>query len=47
MGAGLGTASGRVRGRVEYEFQRIDRSVSGTAVPIQLSLAKLGFDVGF
>jgi hypothetical protein len=47
VGAGLGTANGRVRGRVEYEFQRIDRTVGGTAVPIQLSLAKLGVDIGF
>jgi len=47
IGAGIGTANGRFRARVEYEFQRIDRTVNGTAVPIQLSLAKLGVDVGF
>jgi hypothetical protein len=32
---------------VEYEFQRIDRSVNDAAVPIQTSLAKVGVDVGF
>lgn len=47
FGAGLGTRNGRFRGRVEYEFQRIDRSVNDAAVPIQTSLAKVGVDVGF
>jgi hypothetical protein len=47
FGAGLGTRNGRFRGRVEYEFQRIDRSVNDVPVPIQTSLAKVGVDVGF
>ena len=47
FGAGLGTRNGRFRFRVEYEFQRIDRSVNDVAVPIQTSLAKVGADVGF
>jgi hypothetical protein len=47
FGAGLGTRNGRFRFRVEYEFQRIDRSVNDVAVPIQTSLARLGVDVGF
>jgi hypothetical protein len=47
FGAGLGTRNGRVRGRVEYEFQRIDRSVNQVPVPIQTSVGKVGIDVGF
>jgi hypothetical protein len=47
FGASLGTRNGRIRGRVEYEFQRIDRTANGIDVPIQTSLAKVGVDVGF
>ena len=47
FGAGLGTRNGRFRFRVEYEFQRIDRSVNDVAVPIQTSLARIGADLGF
>jgi hypothetical protein len=32
---------------VEYEFQRIDRSVNQVPVPIQTSVGKVGIDVGF
>lgn len=47
FGAGIGTSNGRFRGRVEYEFQRLDRTVNQVDVPIQQSVAKLGVDVGF
>lgn len=47
LGAALGTANGRFRVRVEYEFQRIDREVETVKVPIQVTIAKLGLDLGF
>ncbi|MDH3458284.1 MAG: hypothetical protein OER90_15690 [Gemmatimonadota bacterium] len=47
FGAGFGTRNGRFRVRVEYEFQRIDRKVNLSEVPIQVSVGKLGLDVGF
>jgi hypothetical protein len=47
FGAGIGTRNGRFRFRAEYEFQRIDRTVNNTDVPIQVSTGKVGFDVGF
>ncbi len=47
FGAGFGTRNGRVRGRVDYEFQRIDRTVNARDVPIQLSFVRLGIELGF
>jgi len=47
LGVGVGTANGRFRARADYEFQRIDREVSGVELPIQLSLARIGVELGF
>lgn len=47
LGVGLGTANGRFRIHSEYEFQRIDRQVAATDVPIQLSLVRTGIAFGF
>jgi hypothetical protein len=47
FGAAFGTRNGRFRGRVDYEFQRIDRTVNQQDVPIQVSMARLGIEVGF
>jgi len=47
LGVGLGTTNGRFRVHAEYEFQRIDREVNLAAVPLQLSLARLGIGFGF
>ena len=47
LGAGLGTANGRFRVRVEYEFQRLDREIGTVKVPIQMTVAKFGVDLGF
>ena len=47
MGGGVGTANGRFRGRVDFEFQRIDRKVGGADVPLQMAVGKLGLELGF
>ncbi len=47
LGATVGSAAGRWRARLGYEFQRLDRSVDGVDVPIQVTLAQLGVDVDF
>jgi len=47
MGVGVGTANGRFRGRVDFEFQRIDRKVAGADVPLQMAVGKLGLELGF
>lgn len=47
LGLAVGTANGRFRVRADYEFQRIDREVEGQDVPIQMSVARLGLEVGF
>jgi len=47
LGIAVGTANGRFRVRADYEFQRIDRKVDNQDVPLQMSLAKLGLEVGF
>jgi hypothetical protein len=47
LGVGVGTANGRFRVRVDYEFQRFDREVDQVELPIQLSLARLGVEIGF
>jgi len=46
LGVAVGTSNGRFRARVEYEFQRIDRTVDGLDLPIQTSLARFGLAVG-
>jgi hypothetical protein len=47
LGVAIGTANGRFRGSAVYEFQRIDRQAAGIAVPIQVSVARLGVALGF
>jgi hypothetical protein len=47
LGVGVGTANGRFRVRADYEFQRIDREVNGVELPIQLSRATIGVELGF
>lgn len=47
LGVGVGTPNGRFRVQSEYEFQRIDREVGGTDVPIQTGVASFGIVVGF
>jgi hypothetical protein len=46
LGLGVGTANGRVRVRAEYTFQRVDRTAAGLDVPMQLTVAKIGIDLG-
>jgi len=46
LGTWIGTATGRYGLRVEYEFQRLDRSVNGSAVPIQTAVARAGVQLG-
>lgn len=47
LGVGVGTANKRFRFHAEYEFQRIDREVDSTAVPLQMSVARVGIAFGF
>ena len=47
LGAAVGTANGRLRVRAEYEFQRMDRRVNDVGLPLQVTVARVGFDVGF
>jgi hypothetical protein len=42
-----GPQNGRFRVTGEYGFQRVDRKVSNTSVPIEQSLVRLGLAVGF
>lgn len=45
LGASIGT--GRLRAMGEYEFQRFDREVERRDVPIQVTIARFGAEVGF
>lgn len=45
--ASVGPQNGRYRFTMDYGFQRVDRKVSNTSVPIEQSLVKLGVAVGF
>lgn len=45
--ASVGPQNGRVRGTADYGFERIDRKVGSSKVPIQQSLVRLGVAVGF
>jgi len=47
LGIGVGTANRRFRFHAEYEFQRMDRSIGESSVPLQVSLARTGFAFGF
>jgi len=47
LGVGVGTSNGRFRVRADYQFQRIDREVNGVELPIQLSRATIGVELGF
>lgn len=42
FGLSLGPTAGRVTGVIEYEYQRLDREVNGSAVPIRYSVARVG-----
>jgi hypothetical protein len=46
LGMWIGTANGRYGARAEYDFQRIDRTVNDTDVPVQMMVAKVGFQLG-
>lgn len=46
LGTWIGTASGRYGLRAEYDFQRIDRTVNGADVPLQMMVARVGFQLG-
>lgn len=45
--ASVGPQSGRYRFTMDYGFQRVDRKVNTTSVPIEQSLVKVGVAVGF
>jgi hypothetical protein len=47
LGTWVGTSNGRYGLRAEYDFQRIDRTVNDTDVPIQMMVAKVGVQIGF
>lgn len=47
LGVAIGTANGRFRVKAESDFQRIDRDVNGREVPIQVTQARLGLELGF
>lgn len=47
LGTWIGTTDGRYGLRAEYQFQRIDRTVNEAAVPVQMMVAKVGFQLGF
>jgi len=47
LGAAVGPAEGRWRARIGYDFQRLDRSVDGVPVPIQVTVAQLGIEFDF
>jgi hypothetical protein len=47
LGVAVGTANGRFRVNAESQFQRIDREVNSVEVPIQVTLATLGVELGF
>ena len=46
LGTWIGTADGRYGLRAEYDFQRVDRNVNQASVPIQMMVAKVGFEFG-
>jgi hypothetical protein len=47
LGVTVGRADARYRALMSYDFQRIDRTVNGVDVPIQMMIARLGFQMGF
>ncbi|MBP7550287.1 MAG: hypothetical protein KA761_08365 [Gemmatimonadaceae bacterium] len=47
LGVSVGPADGRYRALMSYDFQRIDRTVNGADVPMQMMVARLGLQVGF
>jgi hypothetical protein len=47
VGTWIGTPDGRWGLRAEYDLQRIDRTVAGAGVPIQMLVGKVGAQVGF
>jgi len=46
LGVAVGTSNGRFRVRADAEFQRIDRTVNGVDVPIQVTIARFGLQLG-
>ena len=47
LAAAVGMPNGRFRVRVEYDFQRMDRTVNQIGFPLQVTVARAGIDVGF
>jgi hypothetical protein len=47
LGASIATPDDRFRFRTDYEFQRIDRRLGATALPIQFAVAKFGAEMSF
>lgn len=47
LGTAIGTANGRLRVMGEYEFQRLDRQVDRQDVPLQMTVARFGLELGF
>lgn len=47
LGVTVGRADARYRALMSYDFQRIDRTVNGVDVPMQMMIARLGFQMGF
>lgn len=47
LGTAFGFGNGRFRVIGEYEFQRIDREVERREVPIQVTVVRVGLEVGF
>lgn len=47
FGTAVGTANKRFQLTAESKFQRIDRTVGGIEVPIQLTVVRFGVEVGF
>jgi hypothetical protein len=47
LGTWIGTTDGQYGLRAEYDFQRIDRAVNQAPVPVQVMVAKVGFELGF
>jgi hypothetical protein len=47
LGTSIGTPNGRIRAMGEFEFQRFDREVQRRAVPLQVTVARFGVEMGW
>jgi hypothetical protein len=47
LAVSVGRATGRLRGVIEYTYQRIDREVNGGAAPLTFSVARVGVGTRF